>query len=134
MAKRYIEEILREEVITFDVRLDPYFYHLDTCFAPLGKKMVVARPESFVKQDFAKLKKVFDKVITTNYQDDQVMACNLVVNTQAVVVGQGISSHLRRTLEVEGFEVLETPMTEFLKGGGSVKCLTQEVYLNKGGV
>lgn len=126
-ASHYIREIIGEEPITFEVN-DPYFYHLDTCFAPLGNGRVVINPRSFNKQDLSKLKKTFKKVIVTSEQDNKLLCCNLVAANGAIVIGQGISKDFRSTLKKEGYEVFETPMNEFLKGGGSVKCLTLELF------
>ncbi|MET0808153.1 MAG: hypothetical protein ABWX93_05275 [Pseudoxanthomonas sp.] len=40
-----------------------------------------------------------------------------------VVVNQA-SASLQATLRAAGFEVIETPLGEFLKADGSAKCLT----------
>jgi hypothetical protein len=50
-------------------------------------------------------------------------ACNAVNVGKQVVVNQ-VSPELRGRLEAAGFEVRETPLTEFLKSGGGAKCLT----------
>jgi hypothetical protein len=34
------------------------------------------------------------------------------------------SAELRSRVEAAGFEVIETPLTEFMKSGGAAKCLT----------
>lgn len=126
-AKNYLEEILGDELIDFQVN-NPYYYHLDTCFAPLGKGRAVINPASFSKEDVRKIKKNFKTVIETDAKDNMHLCCNLVKNHAAVVVAQGISHDLRRSIEKTGYEVIETPTKEYLKGGGSVKCLTLEFF------
>lgn len=126
-AIHQLKKILRDDILTFEVN-DPYFYHLDTCFAPLGRGKVVINPASFNKKDLGKIKKNFKKVIITGKQDNSVMCCNLVAIGDTIVIGEGVSSNLKKTLTTEGFKTIETEMGEFLKGGGSVKCLTLEFF------
>lgn len=126
-AIAYMEKILRQEIITFQTN-DPYFYHLDMCFAPLGRGKAIINPASFTKDDYRKIKKNFRKVIETDKMDNQMMCCNLVVVGDTIVLGKGISKSLKRVLNKEGFEIVETPTSEFFKGGGSVKCLTLEFF------
>lgn len=121
----YLEEILGQELHTFEVN-DPYYYHLDTCFGPLGEGRIVINPLSFSKPDWDKINKLFSHVIETTKKDNQLLCCNLVCQNGAIVIGKGISKDLRKTFEKMGFEVFEVPMGEYLKGGGSVKCVTLE--------
>ena len=123
----FLEKIIGDEVISIAVN-DPYYYHLDTCFAPLGNKKVVINPRSFSKEDVKKIKKNFKKVIETDIEDNRLMCCNLVAADGAGVIGKGISKNLKKEINSAGFEVKEAAMDEFLKGGGSVKCLTLEYF------
>jgi N-dimethylarginine dimethylaminohydrolase len=50
-------------------------------------------------------------------------ACNAVVGGNNVVMNTGCPV-ARGKLEALGFNVYETPLDEFLKAGGSAKCLT----------
>lgn len=74
------------------------------------------------------LKKNFKRVIETDTKDNNVMCCNLVSLNGAVVIGKGVSKKLKKDIRDEGWEVREAEMDEFLKGGGSVKCLTLEYF------
>jgi N-dimethylarginine dimethylaminohydrolase len=49
-------------------------------------------------------------------------ACNAVSAGKRVVLNAGCPS-LRAALEARGCEVWETDLSEFLKAGGSAKCL-----------
>ncbi len=124
----HLENILGEKIITFMVKKDPYFFHLDTCFAPLGKGKVIIHPASFSNDDIDKIKKNFRKVITVSKKDNPFFCCNIVATDDAVIVGKGMSKDIKRTLEKEGLKVFETPMNEYFKGGGSVKCTTLEFF------
>jgi N-dimethylarginine dimethylaminohydrolase len=50
-------------------------------------------------------------------------AANAVVMGETVVTNVGCPQ-LHRSLKAEGFDPVETPLTEFVKAGGSAKCLT----------
>jgi len=126
----YLQKILGGKVIPIEVN-NPYYYHLDTCFAPLGGGSVVIFPNAFNKSDLEKIRINFRKVIETDIEDNKLLCCNLVAVNGSVVVGQGISEKFRQDIEKEGFELIEVPMDEFLKGGGSVKCLTLEYYKSR---
>ncbi len=123
----HLEKILGDKLITIEVN-DPYYYHLDTCFSPLGNGRVVIKPTSFKKEDVVKIKKNFKKVIEVGEGDNSFHCCNIVAVGDTVVTGKGVSRVFKSTLQKEGFKIIETPMDEFFKGGGSVKCLTLEFF------
>ena len=50
-------------------------------------------------------------------------ACNAVVLGNTVVTNAGCPE-MRTALHARGFQTRETPLDEFLKAGGSAKCLT----------
>jgi N-dimethylarginine dimethylaminohydrolase len=127
IAKDYIEDIIGKEVLALEL-VDPYFYHLDTCFGPLNDNIVVLNENAFSEGSLIKIYEKFRTVITTNEQDNSVLASNLVVIGNNVILGKGISDDLRGEIRKHKFNVIETDMSEFLKGGGSVKCLALEIF------
>jgi N-dimethylarginine dimethylaminohydrolase len=126
-AKDILSKMLKINLIDFEL-IDPYFYHLDMSLGPLNKETVLMKPESFTKEGIAKIKREFKNVIEVSKEDNKFMACNLVVVNKNVVIGQGISGKLKKSIEEYGFKVVEVPMDEYRKGGGSIKCLTLEFY------
>ena len=67
-----------------------------------------------------------EKRIAISEADAVNFACN-AVNIDLVVVMNKASVELKERLVAAGFEVIETPLTEFLKAGGAAKCLTLRV-------
>lgn len=120
-AVPYLKDILHEEVIDLEL-VDPYYYHLDTCFAPLNENTVVINPNSFTPRGIEKIRNHFTNVILTSEQDNKVLACNMVVSGKNIVVCEGVSSEFKTNLATFGYTVFETPMSQYIKGGGSVKC------------
>lgn len=126
-AKEYLHHFLGKEIHDFRL-IDPYYYHLDTCFTPLDEKTVMINPRSFEPDGIEKIKKLFPSVIITSEEDNNYLACNAVVVGKSVVIAKGITQQLKDNLSTYGYTTIEVPMDEFRKGGGSVKCLTLEFY------
>ncbi len=58
--------------------------------------------------------------------DAKNFACNAVAIGQTIIMHKA-SAELKAVLAQRGFEVIETDVSEFLKSGGSCKCLTLEI-------
>lgn len=105
--------------------VDPRFYHLDTCFCPLqGGYLMVYLPAFDAPSRKAIASRVPPhRLIPVGEEDALQFACN-TVNTGRHVFLNHASPALRKQLEGNGFEVHETPLSEFMKAGGAAKCLT----------
>lgn len=130
-SSKGVKDVLNKELgiefIDFELK-DPYFYHLDMSLGPLDSKTALINFRSFTDDGRAKLKKEFPNIIEVTGEDNKFMACNLVVADGTVVVAKGISGKLKKEIKKHGFGVVEIPMDEFRKGGGSIKCLTLEFF------
>ena len=121
------------EAWRIDVRslhlVDPRFYHLDTCFAPLSGGYVLYFPEAFSAISRAAIEHFYpaDKRIAVCEADAVRFACN-AVNLGRTVVLNTVSPELRASLEDRGFTVIEVTLDEFLKAGGAAKCLVLHLH------
>ncbi len=108
--------------------VDPRFYHLDTCFCPLSRGHVLYFPAAFDAAARAAIEARIpaQQRIAVDEADALTFACN-AVNIGDVIVLARASAVLRAALENAGYRVVETPLGEFLKAGGSAKCLTLRV-------
>ncbi len=113
---------LRTRVIPLEL-VDPYYYHLDTCFCPLAPGRAIYYPAAF--DDYGKrvLKDLVKELIPVEDAEAQRFACNAVVVGNTVVTNAGCP-RLHQQLQAAGFATRETPLDEFVKAGGSAKCLT----------
>lgn len=116
-----LEKVLEREVIPLEL-VDPFFYHLDTCFAPLSPDTVLVNPASFTAEGMKIIERSFTNIITTQPEDNKIMACNLICFNKTIVTGQGVGESLKGTLQKNGYSIREVPMSQYIKGGGSVKC------------
>jgi ornithine--oxo-acid transaminase len=108
--------------------VDPRFYHLDTCFAPLADGFVMYYPAAFDTASRARIEAFYPpaKRILVEEPDAVRFACN-VVNLDHTLILNHIGDGLRAQLEFLGFEVVELDLTEFLKAGGAAKCLVMKL-------
>jgi len=108
--------------------MDERFYHLDTCFCPLANGYLLYYPPAFdaYSNRLIELRVPPSRRIAIDEEDAVNFACN-AVNVEQVVIMNQASAALKERLNTVGFEVVETPLTEFLKAGGAAKCLTLRV-------
>jgi N-dimethylarginine dimethylaminohydrolase len=108
--------------------IDPRFYHLDTCFAPLDGGYIMYFPEAFDRASLNKIEAFYppEKRIVVAEADAICFACN-AINVDRTIILNNISSDLRHQLEARGFDIIEVTLTEFLKAGGAAKCLVMKL-------
>lgn len=121
-GQQLLGEMLGCRVIPLEL-IDPYYYHLDTCFCPMAPGVAMYFPGAF--DDYGK--KVLTETVDTLIEIDADEAPNFAGN--AVVVGKTIVTNsgcekLHDKLRGAGYDPVETPLSEFVKAGGSAKCLT----------
>jgi len=123
----YLAKWLDVEVLSLRL-MDDRFYHLDTCFCPLNNGYLLYYPPAFdaYSNRLIEMRVPPDKRIAIAEPDAVNFACN-AVNLDHIVIMNKASADLKQRLTNAGFEVLETPLTEFLKAGGAAKCLTLRV-------
>lgn len=100
-----------------------YYYHLDTCFCPLDAETAIYFPGAFDEYGQRALAAHVPKLIAVEKNEAERFACNAVVVGRSVVTNTGCSQ-LHAELKSRGFTPYETCLDEFLKAGGSAKCLT----------
>jgi N-dimethylarginine dimethylaminohydrolase len=123
-AREVIAERLGIDVVVLKLT-DTRFYHLDTCFCPLEGGFVLYYPPAFDDESRAIIEKrvpVAKRMVIAE-EDALAFACNAVNIDDTVVVNRA-SAELVRAVARKGFDVIQTPLSEFMKAGGSAKCLT----------
>jgi N-dimethylarginine dimethylaminohydrolase len=117
-----IGDLLGCRVISLEL-VDPRYYHLDTCFCPLAPGVAIYYPRAFDEYGQRALKEVVDDLIEVEESEAWNFACNAVVVGSTVVTNVGCPE-LHRQLQSRGYTPIATPLGEFVKSGGSAKCLT----------
>jgi lysine-ketoglutarate reductase/saccharopine dehydrogenase-like protein (TIGR00300 family) len=123
----YLAKWLDIEVLSLRL-MDERFYHLDTCFCPLTDGYLLYYPPAFdaYSNRLIEMRVPPSKRIAVAETDAINFACN-AVNVERTIIMNLASNDLKQRLGAVGFQVIETPLTEFLKAGGAAKCLTLRV-------
>ena len=105
--------------------VDPRFYHLDTCFAPLSGGHLLYFPGAFDASSLAKIESAYtmEKRIAVTEAEATHFACNVINIGEKILMGAA-GSDLAARLECLGYDVTELDLSEFIRGGGSAKALT----------
>jgi N-dimethylarginine dimethylaminohydrolase len=121
-SHRYLAERLGARVISLEL-IDPHFYHLDTCFCPLDAETVAYYPAAFDKYGRKVIESAIANRIEVVAEEAERFACNAVVVGGHVALNSGCP-RFEAQLRDLGFQTHPTPLDEFIKAGGSAKCLT----------
>jgi N-dimethylarginine dimethylaminohydrolase len=120
-AHERVAEALHRRVIGLELA-EPHFYHLDTCFFPLDERTAFYYPGAFDRYGRRAIERFVENPVPVPKEDAHRFACNAFRVGRRVVLNQ-VSQKLKARFEKLGYETIETPTSEFVKAGGSVKCL-----------
>jgi N-dimethylarginine dimethylaminohydrolase len=118
----HLGNVLQRRVLPLEL-VDKRFYHLDTCFCPLAPGEAIYFPDAFDAYGRTVLQKHIPKLIPVVEKEAERFACNAVVVGKKVVINAG-SDHLAADLRQAGYECQFVELDEYIKAGGSAKCLT----------
>ena len=107
--------------------VDPRFYHLDTALAVLDDTTIAYYPPAFSDESRTRLLELFPDAIEVATPDADVLGLN-AVSDGLHVVHPAAATGFAEQLSDAGFVPIGVDLSELLKGGGSVKCCTLEVY------
>jgi N-dimethylarginine dimethylaminohydrolase len=124
-SHQWIGEALGVEVLPLEL-VDPRFYHLDTCFCPLAEGEAIYYPGAFDDYGRSVLQARIPRLIAVSAEEAVSFSCNAVVVGRAVILNSG-APKLAHALQDAGYAVRPLRLTEFIKAGGSAKCLTLRI-------
>jgi len=122
-AHGFVARALDVEVVSLEL-VDARFYHLDTCFCPLNAQTVLFAPQAFSPSSARTIRRLVPHVIEVPPDVAAGFACNAIAVGNRVISSTA-AERLEDQLHSEGFDsVIALPMTEFMKSGGGVRCLS----------
>jgi N-dimethylarginine dimethylaminohydrolase len=122
LGHQKIGELLGVRVLPLEL-VSAHYYHLDTCFCPLTADAAIWFPAAFDDYGQRVIRDNISQLISVAEEEAHSFACNAVVVGRTVVTNTGCPQ-LHEDLRGAGFAPVETPLSEFVKAGGSAKCLT----------
>ena len=105
---------------------DSRFYHLDTCFTPLNEKQALFVQSAFTKDSIRKMENEIE-LFDVSGEEALRFICNSVIIDNNIITPEDCPES-KRTLEKLGFSVHSVQLNQFLKAGGSAKCLTLKLW------
>jgi N-dimethylarginine dimethylaminohydrolase len=103
--------------------INPLFYHLDTCVFPLNYETVFYFPKALSPDSIKMLENMVPNLLPLTHDEAFNFSTNSVVSGRTVFVQQG-SKTFNKKLETIGYTVVELDVSEFIKAGGGIHCLT----------
>jgi len=119
---QHLGKVLQRLVLPLEL-VDPRFYHLDTCFCPLAPGEAIYFPGAFDAYGRRVIEGHIPRLLAVEPDEAVRFACNAVVVGKTVIVNSGCPK-LCSQLQAWGYPTLAVELDEFLKAGGSAKCLT----------
>jgi len=103
--------------------VDPYCYHLDTCFCPLNNDAALVFPGAYSADAFVTLRQFWKRVhLLTAHEAYCFMADGIVANGSYIT--SRVTPQLEAILATEGLKPVIVETSEFEKAGGSCFCMT----------
>ncbi|WP_244930514.1 arginine deiminase-related protein [Nocardioides sp. W7] len=110
----------------------PAMYHLDLAFCPLDERRALVCPAAFDAPSAAALLELVPEPLVLTEEEALTTFCANSVVVGNTVVMPACPPRVRRQLVEWGFDVVVVDVSEFHKGGGSVRCLTNPVDVTIG--
>ena len=101
----------------------PAMYHLDLAFCPLDRRRALVCPEAFDDASAEAVLGLVPEPLVLTADEALTLCANSIVIGTTIVMPQ-CPDRVRETLEAWGFEIVIVDMSEFHKGGGSIRCMT----------
>ncbi|MCP4751824.1 MAG: amidinotransferase [Proteobacteria bacterium] len=117
----HIGELIQREVLSVEL-INPDFYHLDTCFCPLDRESALYYPGAFDEYGKRVLIHLIPNLLVAPEEDARNFCCNAVVIGKKIILNR-CSDRFRKMLESRGFELFPLEFGEYIKAGGSSKCM-----------
>ncbi len=119
---QHLANLLGVQVLPVEL-VNPSYYHLDTCFCPLAPGEAIYHPEAFDSYGRKVIEAHIPSLIAVGDREAARFGCNAVVVGRTVVTNTGCEE-LGQALKERGYTPVAVELDEFLKAGGSAKCLT----------
>ena len=126
-----LARIFGREVLSLRL-VDERFYHLDVALTVLdseasdGPARIAYLPSAFDAAGQALLAGRFPDSILVSEEEAAILALNSVSDGRHVVVAQDAHEYIA-ALSSNGYSPIPVDLSELLKSGGGVKCVTQEL-------
>jgi N-dimethylarginine dimethylaminohydrolase len=109
------------EVVPLELQ-DERFYHLDTCFAPLGPGAAMVYFDAFHSWSLSTMRRHLERIYELSEEETLQFICNGVAVNGRFITPK-LTPNLEKILAAEKLQPLVVDTSEFEKSGGSVFCM-----------
>ncbi|MGH3423139.1 MAG: dimethylarginine dimethylaminohydrolase family protein [Nocardioidaceae bacterium] len=109
----------------------PAMYHLDLAFCPLDDRRALVCPDAFDAASARTLLDLVPEPLVLSVEEALTFCANSIVIGRTVLM-PACPDRVRSALAGRGFDVAIVDMSEFHKGGGSVRCMTNPLDITIG--
>lgn len=126
-----LRAVFDREVLSLTL-VDPRFYHLDVALTVLdseaagGPGRIAYFPAAFDEESRVLLAERFPGSVLVNRKEAEILALNSVSDGRNVVLAAEAEDYARQLRE-HGYVPIPVDLSELRKGGGGIKCCTQEL-------
>lgn len=124
-AVAVVSRLAGKEAIELEL-IESKFYHLDTCLMVLNEETVFYYPPAFSVSSQKKLRQLIPNLIEFTIDDVLCFAANSVPVNQTVLMHTPTEA-FRTAIEKLGYTPKVVDISEFIKAGGGIHCLTGEL-------
>lgn len=131
------EELALKHLAGMDVRVrglritHPGMYHLDLAFCPLDEERAMVCPAAFDDASAAAALALVPEPLVLTEEEALTFCANSIVVDRTIIM-PACPPRVRAQLEEWGFRIVLVDVSEFHKGGGSVRCLTNPLDVRVG--
>jgi N-dimethylarginine dimethylaminohydrolase len=109
----------------------PGMYHMDLGFCPLDDRRAMVCPAAFDEASARALLELVPEPLVLSEEEAMTFCANSIVIGRTVVM-PACPDRVRAQLEEWGFDIVLVEVSEFLKGGGAIRCLTNPLDVRLG--
>jgi N-dimethylarginine dimethylaminohydrolase len=109
----------------------PGMYHLDLAFCPLDETRAMVCPAAFDEASAAAALELVPEPLVLSEEEALTFCANSIVIGRTIMMPT-CPDRVRAQLEEWGFEIVLLDLSEFHKGGGSIRCLTNPLDVRVG--
>jgi N-dimethylarginine dimethylaminohydrolase len=124
-AHAEIAEFFGRRVVSLQLT-DARFYHLDTALTVVDTDTVALYAPAFTEDSVRAVREMVPHVIEAHASDAFAYGLNAMTDGARIVLSDAADGLIALYRE-RGLDVLPTPVSEFRKSGGAVKCLSLEL-------
>ena len=121
-AHAYLSRLTRAAVRSVELT-DERLYHLDITFCPLDERRAIVAPMGWDRYGRTVMEALVPEPLVLE-DDEALQFCANAVVVGRTVIMPSCPPRVGKQLEAGGFDVVVSPMSEFLKAGGGCRCLT----------